>query len=317
MISPNLEWSFTRYLAAKKSVDDRALNRAVWQALCAAIEPRQAAAPLSVLEIGAGIGTMFERLLDWGLLRRATYTAIDLDARNIASAHARLKEWAAHRGLRLSTLSEGPAFENETMSIALQLEAIDLYDFIQREVGKRQWDLLIAHAFLDLVDIPRTLPRLFQLLRPDSLFYFTLNFDGLTILEPEIDAELDERIIRLYHRTMDERIVADSPSGDSCAGRHLFVSLQRAGAEIIAAGPSDWVVFPQHGVYPGDEAYFLHFILHTIHSALAGHPELDGCQLQRWIEQRHAQVEAGSLVYIAHQLDFVGRHPGKAETAAG
>ena len=31
--------------------------------------------------------------------------------------------------------------------------------------------------------------------------------------------------------------------------------------------------------------------------------------LEAWIAQRHAQIEAGSLVYIAHQLDFLGRVP--------
>ena len=59
----------------------------------------------------------------------------------------------------------------------------------------------------------------------------------------------------------------------------------------------------------GDEAYFLHFIIHTIGTALRGHPELDPVRLLSWITQRHAQIEAGSLVYIAHQLDFLGRVP--------
>ena len=58
---------FQRYLSAKKSVDDRALNQHVWQslhaALCIQSEP---AAPLRVIEIGAGIGTMVERM-DIGL----------------------------------------------------------------------------------------------------------------------------------------------------------------------------------------------------------------------------------------------------------
>jgi len=53
---------FPHYLAAKKSVDDRALNRLVWQRLANAIAARKAA--LEVLEIGAGIGTMAERVAE-------------------------------------------------------------------------------------------------------------------------------------------------------------------------------------------------------------------------------------------------------------
>jgi 2-polyprenyl-3-methyl-5-hydroxy-6-metoxy-1,4-benzoquinol methylase len=149
------DYSFTRYLAAKKSVDDRALNEQVWQALKETL-PKT---PLQVLEIGAGIGTMVERTIDRQLFTSdVTYTAIDTLAANIEEAH------------RLQPVL--PEFFN------LRLEAIDLFDFAAREQGKHPWDLLITHAFLDLVDLTQTLPILLSLLKPGSLFYFTLNFDG-------------------------------------------------------------------------------------------------------------------------------------------
>ncbi|GEM_PF-5039026 len=37
------------------------------------------------------------------------------------------------------------------------------------------------------------------------LAWLTVNFDGLTALEPPIDPALDEQIERLYHATMDSR----------------------------------------------------------------------------------------------------------------
>jgi len=67
------------------------------------------------------------------------------------------------------------------------------------------------------------------------------------------------------------------------------------------------VVFAGPEGYPGDEAYFLHDIINTMHTALANHPELDADRFARWAQQRHAQIEDGSLVYIAHQLDLLGR----------
>jgi hypothetical protein len=161
--------------------------------------------------------------------------------------------------------------------------------------------------------LPRLLAEAGPLLKPGGLFYSTITFDGATILQPEIDLELDARIEALYHQTMDERITADQPSGDSRSGRHLFGHLRDAGVELLDAGGSDWVVFAGPGGYPADEAYFLHFIVHTIQTALQGHPRLDAARYAArfadWIEQRHQQIERGELVYIAHQLDFLGRLP--------
>lgn len=302
------DYSFTRYLAAKKSVDDRALNRHVWQSLRQTLPVATPETPLRVLEIGAGIGTMVERVLEQGLLTHATYTAIDANADNITEARRRLSQWALAQ--RFAKTDEGQKrlrFQRNSQTISVILETMDVFDFIAREQHRRTWDLLMAHAFVDLVDVPSALPSLFSLLRPGGLFYFTIVFDGATILQPEIDSPFDAHVERLYHQTMDDRVVNGQPSGDSQTGRHFFQHLPAIGAELLAAGSSDWVVFPGPNGYPADEAYFLHFIVHTIQTALAGNPELDTSRFADWIATRHAQIEAKELVYIAHQLDFLGR----------
>jgi SAM-dependent methyltransferase len=288
------------------SVDDRALNRPTWDALRDELHGRRFAAPLRVLEVGAGIGTMLQRMVEWKLLSDTNYTAIDRDSQNLISAHQRLNAWGEHA----SATPHGIVLNKGDSRITLELEAVDLYEFARLQAGKRTWDLLVAHAVLDLLDIPSALPQLFSLLSGNGLFYFTLNFDGLTAFEPAIDDELDDRIMSLYHNTMDTRIIAGALSGDSRTGRHLFSHLQHAGARVLQAGASDWVVFPQQGRYPADEAYFLHFIIHTIRTALTGHPELDEKQFAEWIAERHAQVDRGELVYIAHQIDILGQVMG-------
>lgn len=295
------EYTFARYLASKRSVDDRALNRVVWEQMAAAAAARRQAngGAFAVLEVAAGIGTMVERVLEWGLFAAeqgpVAYTAIDADAENIAAAHSRLGEQS----------------DSLPPWLSLRLEAADVFDFCERPQESGQYDLLIAHAFLDLLDVPRALPRLRRLLKPGGLFYFTINFDGATILQPEIDAPFDAEIEAAYHRTMDERITDGRLSGDSRSGRHLFGQLAAAGCQVFAAGSSDWVVYPAGGRYPAAEAYFLHFIVHTMHAALRDHPAIAGkygaAAFDRWIEVRHAQIERGELVYIAHQLDFAGR----------
>ncbi len=301
-------YSFTHYLAAKKSVDDRALNRHVWQSLRQTLPAATPETPLRVLEIGAGIGTMIERVLEQGLLTQATYTAIDADADNMTEARLRLSQWALAQ--RFAKTDEDPnqlRLQRKAQNITVIQETIDVFDFIAREQHRRTWDLLIAHAFVDLVDVPSTLPSLFSLLRPGGLFYFTIVFDGATILQPEIDPIFDTHVEQLYHQTMDDRVVNGQPSGDSRTGRHFFQHLQAIDAELLAVGSSDWVVFPGPNGYPADEAYFLHFIVHTMQTALQGHPELDASRFAGWIATRHAQIKAKELVYIAHQLDFLGR----------
>lgn len=300
-------YSFQRYLAAKKSVDDRALNRYVWQTLADHLPTPSPWSPLKVLEIGAGIGTMVERLWDWGLLSSAHYTGIDAQSENVASGQSRLKSWAAGRDYQALSTGEQLSFRKGNQLVSIDLQAVNLFDFIAREAGRHTWDLLIAHAFLDLVNIPSTLPRLFKLLPAGGSFYFSLNFDGGTLFEPSIDLAFDNLVQRLYHQTMDDRLVNGLPSGDSRSGRHLFANLQANGAQVLAAGASDWVVFAGPHGYPGDEAYFLHFIIHTINLALAGHPELDTHRFSDWVQERHAQIEREELVYIAHQLDYVGQ----------
>jgi SAM-dependent methyltransferase len=300
-------YSFTQYLAAKKSVDDRALNRHVWQSLVRAIPDAVPENPLRVLEVGAGIGTMLERLLDWGLLTHAAYTAIDADSDSIDMAHNRLPSWAASNGFGVEEDQGRLYIQRGERSALLELEAVDLFDFVGRERGHRAWDLLIAHAFLDLMNIPIVLPSLFSLIRRGGLFYFTLVFDGDTIFQPELDPALDGQIETLYHQTMDQRVLDGNPSGDSRSGRHLFSHLRTDDVELLDVGSSDWVVFAGPEGYHADEAYFLHFIVHTVDTALKGHPDLDAARFADWIEQRHAQIERGVLVYIAHQLDFLGR----------
>lgn len=301
------EYSFPRYLAAKKSVDDRALNQQVWGTLLKRLNDLGKIGPsIRILEVGGGIGTMVERMLARGALDNAEYTLIDGMEENIAEIQKRLPAWGVQHGYQVQHPPDKISLMRSDKVLRLYTEPIDLFAFMERETGAHAWDVLIANAFLDLVDIPATLPGLLDLVMPGGMFYFTINFDGLTSLEPEIDPDLEATIYRLYHSTMDRRLVNGKRSGDSRAGRHLFSHLNAVGGKILAAGASDWVVHPYPDGYPGDEAYFLHFILHTIDTALRGHSDLDPARFVDWIAQRHDQIESGELVYIAHQLDFVG-----------
>jgi SAM-dependent methyltransferase len=300
--------SFIRYLEAKKTVDDRALNAQVWSQLAGQIPPGTVDKPLKILEIGAGVGTMVQRALERRLFRNAHYTAVDAETVNISHGFKSLPAWAREAGFEVETSGDGQLLlKNIDQQIALKLVLADIYQFLPAKPPHGKWDLLIAHAFLDLVNLERALPLLLNEVRPGGLVYFTINFDGVSIFEPVPEPAFEAHLLRLYHQTMDDRMIEGKVSGDSQTGRHLFEVLSRHQVEILAAGSSDWVVYPGPGGYPGDEAYFLHFIIHTIETALTGHPDLDETSLQEWAVQRHGQVEQKVLKFIAHQLDFLGR----------
>ena len=135
-----INYEFPHYLAAKRTVDDRALNRNVWAALAGALNEYRgpAARPLAVLEVACGTGTMVERTLEWGLFdgcHEVHYTAIDSLPANIAAgkgAPARAAPLVRPATLKRPTYSTSAAERHE----------------------QERYDLVIAHAFLDLLDIP-------------------------------------------------------------------------------------------------------------------------------------------------------------------
>jgi SAM-dependent methyltransferase len=304
-------YSDVRYLHAKRSVDDRALNRPVLEQLraeLAALPP-----PVRVLELGAGVGTMVSRLADLGWMARGRYTLLDRDGASLASAAEHLRKWG---GPATGGGSDGDGdgrvtVRDQARDLEVDLVEADVFDWLATNAD-RAYDLVVANAFLDLVDVGALLPALWRCLAPGRPFWFSINFDGETIFLPELP--LDAAVMALYHRGMDQRVRDGRRAGESKTGRHLLQQLPGSGARLLGAGSSDWVVLPSAGGadaprYPEDEAYFLHHIVQTIEVALTGERSLEASAFAAWSDARHRQIERGELIYIAHQLDVVGLAP--------
>src|ERR1043165_5445808 len=86
---------FPHYLLSKQTVDDRALNKDVLNALRVHLSPQ----PVSIIEVGGGIGTMLKRLIQWGILCNADYILVDALAANIVYAREWIPQWAVEAGL--------------------------------------------------------------------------------------------------------------------------------------------------------------------------------------------------------------------------
>jgi hypothetical protein len=289
-----MDYSFPRYLLSKQTVDDRALNKDVVNTLRVHLPPE----PFSVIEVGAGIGTMLKRLVVWNLLHSGEYVLVDSMQENISYAWEWIPSWASEAGLSAErTGRDRLHLCDRARDIYIRFECADVFDFTSK--NKTPADVLIAHAFLDLLPMPESLNKLLSL--TNGLAWLTINFDGMSSLQPAIDPALDKQIERLYHATMDTR----PTGGDSLMGRKLFEHLKGVDAEILAAGASDWVVYARDGNYPADEKYFLQFILHFFQTSLEDCAELEVDTLKYWLAKRREQIECGELVYIAHQMDFL------------
>jgi len=285
-------YSYSRYLAAKESVDDRALNQRVWQRFIQDLVERSS--PIRILEVGGGVGSTMERILN-ALTQRGVetvaYTLVDVRPEHVDAARKRLSTWSNQR-------EGGDAH-------SLRFVTADLLDFAAG--ADASYDAIVSQAVLDLLPVSETFGALRPLLRERGLWYLPIHFDGVTAFEPTVDAELDAQIERLYHESM-----AGEEGGRDGAhtGRRLLPRLREAGANLLAAGASDWVVFAGTEGYSADEAYFLHHVLHFVEEELSDHPHLDPDVFTRWIAERRRQIDAGELIYVAHQLDVLAQQAG-------
>ncbi len=300
------------YLDAKKTIDDRSINRTVWDRLQSALADQETGERLRVLEIGSGIGTMIERMAAGPLKHRSSlYTAVDINPDCTRAARSRLGRWAKRVGFTVTRKKDAShLLEAGNTKIRVTINTGDAYTLFT-EAASQSCGLILAHAFMDLVDIQTLLPGMMRLLENRGLLFLSLNFDGDTVLLPAIAPDFDDRVIRLYHRSMDERTVDGRPAGDSRTGRRLLARLLQCKTDILAAGASDWIVYPRRRRYPRRESYFLHHIVHTIAEELAHHPDIDPAYFKAWIAKRHAQIENGELVFMAKYIDVLARKNGR------
>jgi hypothetical protein len=184
------------------------LNRCVWSALCQALPQTTGAEPANIVEIGAGIGTMLARMVDWGLLTGpATYLATDCDAGHLPLARRYLAAWAEERGYTLHwpEKQQGRLCTAQA-EIELVFETVRAEELARRTESRGTFHLVIAHAVLDLIDLPAVLPGILSQLTNNGLAYCTCHFDGATLFLPEYPGGEEEEILRRYHDSMEARL---------------------------------------------------------------------------------------------------------------
>lgn len=296
--------SFAEFLTAKRTVEDRALNRPVFERFVTELAACSGSDPVRIVEIGAGTGSMITRLAEWNALPpRVSYRAVDIDADTIDTARQQLPEQLAAAGYVVDQTSDRliatQREENGSEKrLELSFEVDDGFSITDEA------DAVIASAVLDLVELEASVHDLKGVLSEDGLLYAPITFNGRTSFTPVVP--LDGRIEQLYHRHMDE--VRDQLGG-SRAGQQLLSELPAAGYQILDTGGSDWVIHPVDGEYPAAESTVLSHLLATIDSALADYPPevIDPTTRSEWIRTRTKQLERGELTLVAHHLDVLAQ----------
>lgn len=131
-------------------------------------------------------------------------------------------------------------------------------------------DVVIAAAFLDLVDADAAVPALEAMLEDGGLLYAPITYDGGTGFAPR--DPLDSHLEQAYHRHMDEH----RDGGRSDAGRHLLTELPARDWTVLESGGSNWIVRPSaDNGYPDANG-----------SSLNTFSRLSMTPLRRWSQRR-------------------------------
>lgn len=337
---------YVRYLQAKKTVDDRALNLRVLQHFESFIASSfcNPCTPLRIVEIGAGIGAMFERLFLRKRLfensNNVQYLLVDVKLNVLQAARHRISMLevvdtqpvksvlashtlqhpinSAPTAIHVSADSDESVCDMSDLQlkngISVKFVHADAMSFLKE--NKARFDVVIAAAVLDLWQLQPALQSILASLDPTSsksCFYFPINFDGTTDLFPESSkgTEYDMKVENAFHIQMGHRLVLAQSVLACHTGRRLIPLLNSMKANLISVGSSTWIVSPSHhGKYHDDEAFFVKCILDFIQSAVqnSNHHffQQDPNAFMEYMSSRHAQLSTGCLNYIAHNIDIFG-----------
>ena len=300
-------FDFGDFLEAKAALDERSLNAGVRHACIERLRCHQPV--LRWLDAGTGTGAMVRRLLRNGLPPPLSITALDRDAGLLDVASAKLAAQLEQDGYHTRTHGRTVAARKADHRVTISLHCADLFQLESQ--APAQFDLITAHALMDVVPLHSALSRFRNWLAPGGLLYATLTYDGKTaFFPPSADIEFESTLLAHYDASMEQRRVNAEPTGGAHAGRRLHAALLQTGFDVIAYGRSDWNVTPFEGRYLDRDADVLRALLGYIRGEGECAFHIDRKRLARWHAEREAAIDRSELCITVHQLDVLARRAG-------
>jgi SAM-dependent methyltransferase len=293
--------SFADYLTAKFALDERSLNGEVRQAY---LEALGGLPQIECLDVGAGTGATLRRLLNSGLKAPLSVTALDRDPGLMDIARRDAAGW-------LRALDLEPRMADGV--IQTQGELLTAIRFVHGELNHyrpdRLYNVITAHAFLDLTPLREALRLFAGWLHPTGYLYASINYDGETALWPVYaDAAFEARLLEHYNQTMERRRADGYATGGAYCGRRLHDLLPEYGFEILVHGCSDWNISPAQGEYRDCDAVCVEALLNMIREEGQGSGLFAQDKLDCWHEDRMRLLLQGLLEMQIHHLDLLARY---------
>ncbi len=316
--------AFIEYLEAKYNLDSRSLSGEVNRLFRDVT--RAGERPLRVCDLGTGTGAMVRRVLQMvpGPLE---IDAVDLEERNLREAEALTRKALAAGGFRVteagrgsgrdpgSSEENGPVMQDHAGRAArIRFRTADLGSSAGRAMLVRGgFQVITAHAIMDLLALGPAMQAIASGLRPGGAFYATLTYNGATTLLPGYrDRGFEEALLELYEASMDARGASGGSYGGRRAGTRLYDATVSAGLSVAGFGASDWEIVPGRWGYSADEAVVAGALVDMIYAELVGSRKLSNQDLERWREERRAQIEAQRLTVVVHHTDLLALKPDDA-----
>ena len=296
--------SFAEYLAAKFALDERSLNRGVHAALMNCL---RAMPDLDCLDVGAGTGATLARMLRWRPLGSWRLTALDRDPGLIELACEAAEKALAASGHEPKKAVA--AVRSRDSGIEIRFAACDLASYRPQS----RYDLVTAHAFLDLVPLAPALAAFGRWLRAGGLLYATINCDGAPELAPCYrDEGFESALLACYAASMEARRVDGLATGGAYCGRRLGTLLVLHGFSVVEAGRSDWHIDPTDGGYRDSDGACLETLLNLIWKEGCSSGQFDAAALRCWREERRRMLHACELAMRVPNTDVLARYTGDA-----
>ena len=277
--------AFADFLQAKFALDERSLNREVRAAFLDALHSLP---QIHCLDVGAGTGATLRRLLNSELAPPLSLTALDRDLGLLDIARQEAEGWLKNKRLTAIRFA---------------------VDEVKDHRPDRLYNVITAHAFLDLAPLPQALRLFAAWLQPGGYLYASINYDGDTTLLPVYDdADFEARLLEHYNHTMEQRRVDGQATGGAYCGRRLHGLLPEYGFDILAHGSSDWNITPFLGEYRDGDAVCLKALLEMIYGEGQRSGQFHHDQLDRWRENRLRLLQQRRLELTIRQLDLLGRY---------